>query len=116
MPRPTEWRKLLSNKRRYERKSDWEGFSCYELGLKTLKGKTKDIVAVYVGHTINENDRIWRYSYYKGSHLEKHISNSLRKGLIIYYRGRVKNTKHQAKKMEKKLLKERYYAWNTQIN
>jgi hypothetical protein len=91
---------------------DYDGPSCYELGIKTPDGKT--ITRVYVGHTKNEERRMYEYGFY-GAHLYNKIDKALGKGFILHYRAQAKKTTSQAKRMEKQLLRKRYYAWNTQV-
>lgn len=112
MAKWTKWRKIAKKNDFYDGKLDHDGISCYELGLKAPDGKT--IVRVYIGCTKNENNRIWRYAY-DGSHLHRQIDKILKYGFVLYYRGQAKNTKRQARNFEKRLLGQRYYAWNKQL-
>lgn len=114
MAKWTKWRRLAKADDFFDEKFDNDGASCYELGIKTKEGTKK--IPVYVGHTDDENRRMRSYGS-GNSHLEKrHIDRLLKKGFVLYYRSQSKNTKLQAEKMEKKLLKLRYYAWNVKLS
>ena len=106
MSKWTEWRGLKP------KNFDWDGASCYELGIGKSKRKA---VRVYVGSTKYEEGRLYDY-FIRGSHLADHINKAKRNNFKVYFRAQAKITLNKAIKMEKKLLKERYYAWNTQIN
>jgi hypothetical protein len=109
----TEWKLIADKYRYYTEDFDYNEPSCYELGIRKLKGGK--VHPVYVGETVNERLRIHQYAI-SGSHLTKIINWHLRNGWLLFYRGQAKKSKREAIKMQNRLLDKYDYDWNIQLN
>jgi hypothetical protein len=109
----TEWRKIAQGREWSSDEFDHDGPACYELGIRTPKGR--NVTPVYVGETANEQRRIRLYAS-GNSHLEGEIGRALRVGCTLLYRGQAKPSKREAKRMQDRLLDRYDYPWNTQSN
>jgi len=96
-----------------ENTPQWEGPACYELGVKTMRGRKHEIM--YVGETGNLRARISTYAR-DSSHLGNLIDNELRLGKSLYYRFQRKVSKENAVIMQNNLLARYDYPWNYQRN
>lgn len=115
MARWTEWKKIAKGDQWYTDELNYEGPSCYELGIKRFWLLPIQPVPVYAGETKNEKKRLSQYSH-KNSHLYKIIKYHLTKGYTLYYRAQAKKTKEEAKQMQDNLLDKFTYPWNIQLN
>jgi hypothetical protein len=85
--------------------------------LRTCDRRSKggDLRIVYVGETKNERARMTCYGR-DGSHLSTIISEHLRGGWRLYYRGWATRTKKGALDMQNRLLSRSRYDWNILLN
>ncbi len=109
----TDWRKLAEKNKWFNDELDYDGPSCYELGIGGPNGG--NIQPKYVGETKDEKKRMSQYAA-NGSHLGHLIDDALRRGWSLYYRGQAMKSKADAKKMQDNLLSSYLYDWNTQLN
>ncbi len=109
----TNWRKLADKKFWYNDQFDYDGPSCYELGIGGPR--FGNIKPVYVGKTANEKKRLSDYARH-GSHLSPIIDKHLRMGYTLYYRAQAMLSEKDAKRMEDNLLQRFQYKWNIQLN
>jgi hypothetical protein len=91
---------------------DWDGPACYELAIAGPRGG--DLRIVYVGETVNEEQRVAAYAR-SGSHLAPIIASHLRKGWLLYYRAQAMPSKAAAKQTQDSLLAQYDYDWNLQL-
>ncbi len=109
----TKWRLLADKKYWHDEELDYDGPSCYELGIKAKYGRI--IQPKYVGETGNEMERMNEYAR-RGSHLRDIIDYHLRRGYRLYYRAQAKSSKEEAIRMQNNLLARFDYDWNIQLN
>lgn len=109
----TNWRKIADKNCWYDDDFDYDGPTCYELGIGGPRGGKLE--PMYVGETKNEKTRIKAYASH-GSHLSEIIDCHLNKGYVLYYRAQVKQSKKEAIKMQNSLLDKYKYDWNIQLN
>lgn len=82
MARWTEWKKIAKGDQWYTDELNYEGPSCYELGIKRFWLLPIQPVPVYVGETKNEKKRISQ-NVRGESHLSKRIKDYLERGFIL---------------------------------
>ncbi|MCK4330608.1 hypothetical protein KAX02_12295 [candidate division WOR-3 bacterium] len=83
MGRWTNWRKLGDKNYWYDDEFDYDGPSCYELGLGGPRHG--NIQPVYVGETGSEKGRLYAHARH-GSHLFDIIEYHFKLGFTLYYR------------------------------
>jgi len=110
----TEWVKVAIEDEYFpDNRPQWDGAACYELGIKTARGR--NIAIMYVGETANLKDRISKYAQ-NGSHLADLIHDELCLGKSLHYRFQRKDSKDDAIIMQNNLLARYDYPWNYQRN
>lgn len=105
----TNWRKIANKQSWYDDELDYDGPSCYELGIGGPN--YGGIEPVYIGETNNEMMRMKQYAR-NGSHLSEIIDDTLSKGYSLYYRALALQTKREAKQMQDSMLSKFKYDWN----
>ena len=113
MSKWTEWRKIAEGSAWCNDEFDYDGPSCYELGIGGPN--YGNIQPVYVGETGNEKVRLSVYAR-GGSHLSNFINEELRQGHSLYYHAQAMPSKEAAKRMQDNLLDKFKYPWNKQLN
>ena len=109
----TNWRLLAMSREWFDGGFDYDGAACYQLSIAGPRGGNREVV--YCGHTGNEKRRMSGYGR-DGSHLANVIRNHLREGWSLYYRGWCCKSKEEADAMERRMLANFAFPWNTILN